>query len=45
MVALDGNSIAGGSRRGLRCDLIEVERMGLVVVDPDWEPDFDDIGD
>jgi hypothetical protein len=23
----------------------EVERMGLVVVDPDWEPDFDDIGD
>ena len=23
----------------------EVERMGLVVVDPDWEPDYDDIGD
>ena len=23
----------------------EVERMGLVVLDPDWEPDFDDIGD
>jgi hypothetical protein len=23
----------------------EIERMGLMVVDPSWEPDFDDIGD